>query len=442
MFEVLRASLEGYAVRLGLNVSSWSSAGRILGAVALGSLVIGCSGKSSQLLAAMPNPQGPLVQPFVRQTGNPPDWEYFPINSPFSNTPTGITVGPDKKLWFVESHGHRLVRIDMLGNRTNHVLPSATQAQSLTVGADGKFYMTDAGTNSILVVTTGGTVTKYPVTQDSQLEGVTKGTDGNVWFAAESSVDRITPTGQITSFPVMGNPPLFPVVTGITTGPDGNIWFTEQQVNKIGRLTIATSAITEFPAGCNAVAITTGPDGDLWYTCGNQIGRMTTTGTFTLFTPMKHPWASPDGITAGPDGQLWYTSTQDDAVVSVSTTGTFAYHLPPGGIAPDPYSIAAGPDGNLWFTNLLQGIGVLVLDQLSVTPNSWAGNAGQMQVITVSELNYSRKWTAKSLNTSVATVKNGSSSNQFVITAVATGTTSINVSDSIGNRFDVSVTVN
>src|SRR5579871_1405222 len=45
--------------------------------------------------------------------------------------------------------------------------------------------------------------------------------------------------------------------------------------------------ITEFPvsSGKNLQAITVGPDGNLWFTDsnGNQIGRMTPSGTVTLY---------------------------------------------------------------------------------------------------------------------------------------------------------------
>lgn len=47
--------------------------------------------------------------------------------------------------------------------------------------------------------------------------------DGNVWFSenAGSSIDRVTPTGQLTRFSLGGN-----LMNDLAFGPDGSIWFT------------------------------------------------------------------------------------------------------------------------------------------------------------------------------------------------------------------------
>jgi virginiamycin B lyase len=65
----------------------------------------------------------------------------------------------------------------------------------------------------------------------------------------------------------------------ITSGPDGNLWFTEQDGNRIGRIT-PTGQITEFPittAHSAPSEITSGPDGAVWFIEGssNRIGRIT-----------------------------------------------------------------------------------------------------------------------------------------------------------------------
>jgi streptogramin lyase len=58
------------------------------------------------------------------------------------------------------------------------------------------------------------------------LQGITAGADGNLWFTDNYGIGRITPTGQITVFPVQAG-----VQTGeqqfpneISSGPDGNLW--------------------------------------------------------------------------------------------------------------------------------------------------------------------------------------------------------------------------
>ena len=116
------------------------------------------------------------------------------------------------------------------------------------------------------------------------LWAIAPGPDGNLWFTEESGnkIGRITPSGQITEYPVPteGSDP-----HGITAGPDGSMWFTEGLANKIGQIT-PSGRITEFPIpGVEAgpAEIAAGPDGNLWFTEGNRIGRITPSGQITSF---------------------------------------------------------------------------------------------------------------------------------------------------------------
>src|SRR3984957_6103486 len=84
----------------------------------------------------------------------------------------------------------------------------------------------------------------------------------------------------ISEFPV---PTVDSVPLYITAGPDGALWFTENNSNKIGRMTSA-GAVSEYhtPSDSRPVVITTGPDGALWFTeAANNIGRITTSGFIT-----------------------------------------------------------------------------------------------------------------------------------------------------------------
>ena len=80
-------------------------------------------------------------------------------------------------------------------------------------------------------------------------------------------------------------------------------------------------AIDEFPitnpcprAGggtCQPAGIVAGPDGALWFTeeNGNRIGRITTGGAIAEFTAGLSAGALPTKITAGPDGRMWFSES-------------------------------------------------------------------------------------------------------------------------------------
>ena len=110
------------------------------------------------------------------------------------------------------------------------------------------------------------------------------GQDGSV---QASKIERITPTGTFSEFPL---PSAHTSATDIITGPDGNLWFTEG--GKIARIT-PTGKISEFPlpsATTFPSSITTGPDGNLWFTEQSKIGRMTLTGKVSEFSLPFHQY--------------------------------------------------------------------------------------------------------------------------------------------------------
>lgn len=120
------------------------------------------------------------------------------------------------------------------------------------------------------------------------------------------------------------------------------------------------SRTTEFPLGTtlNPVAyITTGSDGNLWFTAG-QVGRMTTTGTVTLFNqlvatglPSGTTAQSTAGITLAPDGNVWFplvAGTGAGYLGSITPAGVIANYQITNTGYPTFGQIAAGPDGNLW----------------------------------------------------------------------------------------------
>jgi virginiamycin B lyase len=120
----------------------------------------------------------------------------------------------------------------------------------------------------------------------------------------------------------------------ITAGPDGALWFTEQNANKIGRLT-TSGAFTEYAvptAGSFPNGITAGPDGALWFTeaVANKIGGVTTSGAFTEYA-VPTPGAFPLEITAGPDRALWFTENTGDRIGRIAPVPTSTAQCKHGG---------------------------------------------------------------------------------------------------------------
>ncbi len=176
---------------------------------------------------------------------------------------------------------------------------------------------------------------------------IISGPDRDLWFSAstnptgfqpEVAIDRIGPSGSVTSFPVPTNGATSFTIFSVAAGPNGNVWFDagstqpnsdEQQVVVIGQVT-PSGIVTEFPAipvpaldGAESSTIVSGPEGDLWFDyelndftlrsseSQNFIGRITTEGKITLFPVSSFSSKTPvpmGPVAVGADGNLWFTA--------------------------------------------------------------------------------------------------------------------------------------
>lgn len=228
----------------------------------------------------------------------------------------------------------------------------------MTVGRGGTLWVTAIGEAvgrdtgpEVIELVPGGSEHRFPISDRVERLGqIVAGADGNLWFAEEGAearlgeeppsptrIARLTPSGQITSWPV-GSP--------------------EQKL-----LGLAASA-----------------DG-IWFTLGeNEVGRVSYQGQIATFSSGIPDGAFPDGITKGPGGAIWFAELGADAIGRVTATGKisqFAWGLLGGGGAGaakrlcEPClpggadSIASGSDETLWFSRP----GTDEFGRLSVSPH-------------------------------------------------------------------------
>jgi virginiamycin B lyase len=144
-----------------------------------------------------------------------------------SASPVDIAAGPDGALWFTEAVG-KIGRVTTAGEITEFHLDVGLSRGAIALGPDGALWfaegesvgrMTSAGDSQTFTAVIGG--------NPYQVAGITAGPDGALWFTAQdrqayptlSAIDRITTSGQMTSFLL----PLSRQPLGITTGPDGTL---------------------------------------------------------------------------------------------------------------------------------------------------------------------------------------------------------------------------
>jgi streptogramin lyase len=181
---------------------------------------------------------------------------------------------------------------------------------------------------------------------------------GATWVAHGAGVDRIGPSGELTSYELPN--PLAAGVRQIVSGPNDSMWFTIMGDGAIGQLA-ASGEVAEHssePGPINLLrsvptpdGIAAGPDGALWYTDTDHecIGRITPDGEVREFQIPNHspgPFSSgrpmPEAIVAGPEGKyVYFTDPADDAIGRVSMTGEVTEYPIPGDTPVQPDGIAA-----------------------------------------------------------------------------------------------------
>jgi streptogramin lyase len=235
--------------------------------------------------------------------------------------PTTLAVATDGRVWFTQSSGNRIGRMDPDGHGlAEFPLPHPDSAPRIIArGADGNMWFSEHGGNRIGRITPQGAITEFAIpTPASQPRAIALGADGNIWFGefAGGKVGRITPQGAITEF-ALPTPDSGP--RALAAGPDGNIWVSQYRASRIARITPG-GEITEFPLprpNSGPGDITAGPDGAMWFVelsgnmdgmqpDGARIGRIAMDGAVTEFEmPTRAP--SPINIAVGPDRNVWYT---------------------------------------------------------------------------------------------------------------------------------------
>lgn len=171
--------------------------------------------------------------------------------------------------------------------------------------------------------------TALPVQPFDQPRGIAIGSDRSVWVSEDDSVVHIGPDHHIDNvFNIQGQP------NGrVAVGLDQAVWVTELGRDRVARIS-PSGQVTEFPlpaappiqcGGRCPYGVVAGPDGNIWITesqlaAGDLVGRMTPTGQYQDW-PLPEAGASLDDITVGPDGALWFGEDRAPRLGRVTTDG-------------------------------------------------------------------------------------------------------------------------
>ena len=254
---------------------------------------------------------------------------------------------------------------------------SPNSPTQIAVGPDNNIWFGNAGTVDTINVSTKA-ITAYPVTTSPQ--GIVSN-GGSLWINGYGHLIQMSTAGTIVND--FTNTPSSGPNNQLVLGPDGNFWFTEEQAQKVAKVSL-TGALTEYPVPgfSPSPAGITVAGGQLWYTTyrTQSIASITTSGIQKPYTLPKQSY--PYALVAGSDGNLWFGSCDGTmnrvAIPSGSKLAPTVFTVPAiAGIAGRVRGIAPGPRDDMWGAN---AAGSLVRVPLTAT------DASQMTTVRVSEM--------------------------------------------------------
>jgi streptogramin lyase len=150
------------------------------------------------------------------------------FDGPSGNT-NSIKIGSGLNyLWYGSPSLNTIVRSTTTGaTKQCTIRTSGASPFGITLGPDKRMWFAEFNTGNVGAVTSACKVTEYPLGfSPSDSIDIKLGSDNNLWMSSDyNGIVRITPTGEVTTIPLPDGDDAQP--SSLTLGADGNIWFLE-----------------------------------------------------------------------------------------------------------------------------------------------------------------------------------------------------------------------
>jgi virginiamycin B lyase len=286
--------------------------------------------------------------------------EYAMIES--RDTPTAIAVVPDGTVWFTIDFADAIGRIR--NGKVERLSEPGTNLEpiGLAVTADGAAWYSDAAARQIQRVAPSGQVTSFTLdTPIARLGKVAAAPDGAVWFAEASaySVTRLK-DGKLKRHlidSIRAEP------YGVAVEDNGTVWATLRAGNQLLRIA-PDGAMKSFDIptrGSSPTDVAVDRHGNVWFLefRGNKVGQFRQ-GVFDEFTLGEGPTAGLTGLAVAPDGAVWFGMLRQGSLGRVRDGEIRTFKLPRKSAR--PYSLAVDPEGNVWYADISGFVGKLPVE--------------------------------------------------------------------------------
>src|SRR5215471_1131935 len=218
------------------------------------------------------------IASFLAQAASAAQMTFYQL--PPNAYPHDVAPAPDGSVWYTaQSRGFLGGRDTKTGQNEEIPLGHDAAPHGVIIGPDGAPWITEGGQNAIARVDPVTKAVKlFPLPRqfpDANLNTATFDKEGKLWFTGQSGVHgRVDPaTGKVEAW---ASPR--PGSYGITTTPSGDVWFAALAGDYIGKIDLATGAVTvvePLRKGVGPRRIWSDSKGVLWVSLWNSggIGR-------------------------------------------------------------------------------------------------------------------------------------------------------------------------
>src|SRR5579884_627199 len=282
-----------------------------------------------------------------------------------NSQPGGITSAPDGFLYFAEQAAGKIGQVTTGGSFKEFSIATSggtagNNAIDVAVGPDGQLWFTEQGAAPGVAAMSLSTdkIKEYPVAGSAPVS-ISSGAAANTLAFTDPGHDAIgqinTTTGIVTETGIP-SAAANPLGIAINSGDALHVYFTEDDASKIGVLNVVSNTIAEIPTltpAAGPTLIVQGPDGAMWFTENNvaKMGHLTLSGQLTEF-PLS-PATSATGLVTARDNNVYFGDPVQNKIGSISgiTPATVTeYAIPTANALPGRMTL--GPDGRVYFTEV------------------------------------------------------------------------------------------
>jgi streptogramin lyase len=174
---------------------------------------------------------------------------------------TRVIVGPDHNIWFLTVSGLYVMSTNPQNRGQVLRMMPMVGGRAMVLGADGRVWVFSRTPEVVVLEGDGGVVATHAL-PDTVYTSVVVGPDKRFWYAAESSLIRLSQQGVVSRLEL----PRFSEAIDTVVASDGLLWFTEPRFHRIGRLDAGENiTYVQFDTPNQPTRMTVGPEGALWF---------------------------------------------------------------------------------------------------------------------------------------------------------------------------------